>query len=258
MAHLLVKHKHSRRLEDGYKARMRPRLILLTSMVLGCATAESARDNRRDQLRSAQALLPKVPLDSADGVELRFQTAELKLLHALDLLETGDREGADQARYEAGLLLDELIQKAPSSPRLPEIVSSRASVAVLRARHEEAVPLLRRGLALPGQSPQNETFLRANLVRSLRLSGDCPGALAEPIPEGPVAASIRFERAACLRSTPEVACDELLATVRTGVTPEARLLRALRVELKSFAPAARTGCLERFPEPVRSAVDAPP
>jgi hypothetical protein len=224
---------------------------LSVSLLVGCATVESAREDRRDKLKTAERLLDKVPIAATDGVELRFQLAELKLLDAEDLEGTGQTEAADQRRYEAGLLLDELLAKAPSSPRIPEIATSRANVAVLRRRHQEAVVLVRRALELGGHDAQNLRFLQAALPRELRLAGDCAGALACPIPTGTAGQSTHLERAACLRDAPEQACDELLATLGSD-PPAPRLVRALRVALTSMSAPAT--CLERFPPEVRSSL----
>jgi hypothetical protein len=235
---------------------MRVRWVGLWLWVLvGCATVESAREDRRDQVARAERLLDKVPMSSTAGVELRFQVAELKLLVAKDLEDTGQSDAADQRRYEAGVLLDELLAKAPSSPWIPEIATSRANVAVLRGRHEEAVVLVRRALELGGHSAQNLLFLQAALPRELRLAGDCSGALACPIPPGVAGQATRLERAACLRDAPDQACDELLAAVGSE-PPEPRLLRALRTAMKSMSSPST--CVERFPPAVRTSLGEAP
>jgi hypothetical protein len=232
---------------------------LMWLMVMGaaCATTESIRESRREQLKSGERLLPRVPVSEPDGQELRFQIAELKLLIAKDRLEAGDREGADQARYEAGLLLDDLLEKAPGYARTPEVLTSRASVAILRERPDEAVIFLRRALERPGHSPENERYLRAQLPRALRLSGDCAGALALPVPEGWAGISTRFERAVCRRGTPELVCDELLAAVPGTDAPEPRVTHALRTELNQLAEADRAACVSRLPMPARTAISTP-
>lgn len=222
--------------------------VVLMLAIVGCVTADSARNQRREQLRAAETLAKKVPLGTPDGVELRYQMVQLKLQLAVDQLEAGETEAADQTRYEAGLLLDELLAKAPASPRTATFVAWRASVAVLRARHDEAVPLLRRGLELGGLSPQYELFLLVNLPRSLRLSGDCAGTLALPIPLGRAAVQTRLERAHCLLPTPEAACEEVLAALGgENDTPALSASRPARQQLDSLPPELRAACAERLP-----------